>query len=278
MSDGSGPTSPVSSENADPVLSAPKMSPDLSPSTTGKRSTKSSRRWPASGIWSGGALHALVTSEHRTNAGASGFWPTPTVKGNYAVAGQTEKGGDGLVTAVKMWPTPNAGGFNEAEDFASCQKRKDALDAKLGNSLGMPLGMAVRQWSTPQARDHKGIPSEGFCEASLPRDVANRTTPRAEDAEQCGTSERHDPLNRQVQRHPGENVGGGEMLMKWTTRNRVLNPAWVEALMGWPLGFIAGLRPEAIGLLVKVSPSTRGNPQESSRDVENSTEPDSSKR
>lgn len=51
---------------------------------------------------------ARRTSGPRTSESGSSSWPTPTVKGNYAVAGQTEKGGNGLATAVRLWPTPTA--------------------------------------------------------------------------------------------------------------------------------------------------------------------------
>lgn len=37
-----------------------------------------------------------------------GLWPTPTVSGNHNRKGLTEKSGDGLETAVKMFPTPTA--------------------------------------------------------------------------------------------------------------------------------------------------------------------------
>ena len=36
------------------------------------------------------------------------LWPTPTVSGNYNRKGASKTSGDGLATAVKMWPTPTA--------------------------------------------------------------------------------------------------------------------------------------------------------------------------
>jgi hypothetical protein len=36
------------------------------------------------------------------------LWPTPTVCGNYNQKGMSPTSGDGLATAVKMWPTPTA--------------------------------------------------------------------------------------------------------------------------------------------------------------------------
>jgi len=34
------------------------------------------------------------------------LWPTPTDKGNYNKAGLSERSGDGLAIAAKLWPTP----------------------------------------------------------------------------------------------------------------------------------------------------------------------------
>jgi DNA (cytosine-5)-methyltransferase 1 len=37
------------------------------------------------------------------------LWPTPTICGNYNKKGLSKTSGDGLETAVKLWPTPTAG-------------------------------------------------------------------------------------------------------------------------------------------------------------------------
>lgn len=44
------------------------------------------------------------TESQRSSMGA--LWPTPTVNGNNNRAGLSAKSGDGLATAVRMWPTP----------------------------------------------------------------------------------------------------------------------------------------------------------------------------
>jgi site-specific DNA-cytosine methylase len=36
------------------------------------------------------------------------LWPTPTLSGNHNRAGSGPKSGDGLATAVRLWPTPRA--------------------------------------------------------------------------------------------------------------------------------------------------------------------------
>jgi hypothetical protein len=86
------------------------------------------------------------------------LWPTPTVKGNYNRKGLTSTSGDGLVTAVRKWPTPTA------RDYRGVQREERRHERSLESSRGLPLN---------------------------------------------------------------EEAGG------------LLNPTWVEWLMGWPIGWTA---------------------------------------
>jgi hypothetical protein len=66
------------------------------------------------------------------------IWPTPSVHGNYNVAGLSAKSGDGLATAVKSFPTPRASEYKDCGPVGSksqihmdkrsylCAKVKDA--------------------------------------------------------------------------------------------------------------------------------------------------------
>jgi hypothetical protein len=49
----------------------------------------------------------------RTSETDSGLWPTPTVCGNYNRKGASATSGDGLATAVRMWPTPTSVSGNQ---------------------------------------------------------------------------------------------------------------------------------------------------------------------
>lgn len=74
---------------------------------------------------------------------AARTWPTPTVFGNYNRKGATDTSGDGLATAVKMWPTPLAtdganGGPNQR-----------------GGKGDLRLSSAVHRLPTPRSRDWK---------------------------------------------------------------------------------------------------------------------------
>lgn len=64
--------------------------------------------WPRSGMTADGQCWALPMLGRRTSATDCGFWPTPTVCGNYNRKGASKTSGDGLATAVRMWPTPQA--------------------------------------------------------------------------------------------------------------------------------------------------------------------------
>ena len=110
-----------------PVLTAPdpacgvtwraslaRFDPDTSSWRTAQRSffgdsDESSVIWPRSGMTAGGQCWELPMSEHRISGTGSGLWPTPTVCGNYNRKGASASSGDGLATAVRMWPTPNSG-------------------------------------------------------------------------------------------------------------------------------------------------------------------------
>ena len=65
--------------------------------------------WPRSGSMRSGECWERPMFEHRTSENACGFWPTPTVCGNYNRKGVSKTSGDGLATAVaRTWPTATA--------------------------------------------------------------------------------------------------------------------------------------------------------------------------
>lgn len=64
--------------------------------------------WKTRATPQGRLLFQLAPSMPRTGEIGFGLWPTPTVHGNNNRKGLTKKSGDGLATAVRMWPTPRA--------------------------------------------------------------------------------------------------------------------------------------------------------------------------
>jgi hypothetical protein len=70
--------------------------------------SESSKTLPRSGMMQDGQYWEQPTSVLRTKEKECGLWPTPTVCGNYNRKGASATSGDGLATAVQMWPTPQA--------------------------------------------------------------------------------------------------------------------------------------------------------------------------
>ena len=56
------------------------------------------------------------------------YWPTPTVCGNYNRKGASATSGDGLATAVKMWPTATATAYNGWSPNHNRANTDDRLD------------------------------------------------------------------------------------------------------------------------------------------------------
>lgn len=67
---------------------------------------ESSVTWPRSGMTAAGRCWALPMLGRRIKGTDSGLWPTITVCGNYNRKGASATSGDGLITALRTWPTP----------------------------------------------------------------------------------------------------------------------------------------------------------------------------
>jgi hypothetical protein len=140
--------------------------------------------WPRSGMTVAGRCWELPMSVLRTSATGSGLWPTPqsrdyrsgdaidspraqrkmaagwspnlndvvkwptlTVCGNYNRKGASATSGDGLATAVRMWPTPTCNMVSGGANHNSPQV--------LAGRHGINLAGAVANWPTPQASDNR---------------------------------------------------------------------------------------------------------------------------
>ena len=64
--------------------------------------------WPRSGMMRNGECYPREMSVLRISENESGYWPTPTVHGNYNRPGASATSGMGLATAVNKFPTPCA--------------------------------------------------------------------------------------------------------------------------------------------------------------------------
>lgn len=190
-------------------------------------------------------------------------WPTPTAAGlggNTSRNGEKRHAQDSTVTlteAVRCWPTPTAG-----DRKASGSRNLPGSAAHAGESLTDAVihegSRTPRGWPTPRAEDsestgaHRGVPD------TLTSAVrAMWQTPVADDAmerEKGKWNSRGEPkLSAQVMfptpsatpygRQKTGTVGAAvrpSLETQARSKGMQLNPAWVETLMGFPIGWTAG--------------------------------------
>lgn len=115
--------------------------------------TEFSGTWPRWGTMRNGACLERTMLERRIFGSVSGFWPTPTVKGNYNQAGMSAKSGDGLATAVKLWPRPGS------TDGTHGGRRTPRKSRNGGNLIE---AVSKEMFPTPNRRDWKDSgPTQG---------------------------------------------------------------------------------------------------------------------
>jgi hypothetical protein len=176
---------------------------DVGPGSTGPG--------PGSGPSSPGsfATYDPDTSSWRTSqrcfgggwAAFSGTWPRSGMMRNGRASLLPVLAPRISATAYSYWPTPCASIPNEGERVATWIARRSRTKARVrnGNGFGMPLSIAVQLWPTPSARDWRSGRASAATHARNSR-----------------------PLNEVIA------LEGGSGL---------LNPTWVEWLMGFPCGW-----------------------------------------
>jgi hypothetical protein len=249
-----------------------------------------SETWPRSFTMRSGIAFRRPTWVPPTSGTGSSFWHT--------VHGQGEDGhGSELSMQVKraaeeppLWPTPDAGNFNDGQSLETYQARKERELAKgyNGNGGGTPLAMAVQlaeqgRWPTPAARDWKSSASNLHDENARPLNEVVRKWSTPNNADAVGgpgrpdRSRKGENLREQVaqaqvwstpqardgdrrtrsvggdpERHGGYNLG--DQVAAETPVRGALNPEWVEALQGLPRGWT-----DIGGPLPRARTSTRGS-------------------
>lgn len=156
------------------------------------------------------------------------LWPTPKASAaNYGRPRPNDRGD--LQAAVRMWPTPTA------SDGTGGRVSSDPGGQRAsGKKKYITLGTAVNHWPTPQARDYRtGQPSR----VGRPGRQTNLNDLAAMWPTPTATCVDMDTMERQ--RYSREQLAqmrdDGEPYVSQTTG--MLNPAWVEALMGYPPGW-----------------------------------------
>jgi hypothetical protein len=209
-----------------------------------------SATWPISGSMLSGRCYRRLPWVPRTAARGSGSWPTATAADSRASGGALTGHGTTLTDrAVRMWPTPAA-----REDQRSPEAHMAAKATMASGPRQQPTSLTVvaKLWPTPTASDGARR-SDPPRQASLPGIVrtngpsltqraATWPTPQARDHK--GAFPGHRAGGRDL---PGEATSFPSGPQPPTTGPRgnkssspvVLNPAFVEWLMGFPPGWTA---------------------------------------
>jgi hypothetical protein len=101
---------------------------------------------PRSGMTRSGMLWARQTLVLRTSETEYGLWPTPTVSGNHNRPGASATSGMGLASAVKLWPTPNAGNAKWGGTMQEWGGSKNWVRKKMPELAGGPLNPTWVEW------------------------------------------------------------------------------------------------------------------------------------
>lgn len=129
-----------------------------------------------------------------------------------------------------FWPTPDASVANDGEGVSTWSKRRDIQRGlgRNGNGMGMPLSIAAQMWPTPRAEDAESAGNHPGAQDSLTVPVRLWPTATAMDANSAGN--RHNAPTA----HDGSGHRSQPTCAHGQECRRVLNPRFVEWLMGWP--------------------------------------------
>ena len=176
---------------------------------------------PKWGMTRSGALFQHPTAERPISATASGLWQTIVTDDAASRPGgkQNSRGEPKLSAEMMLWPTPTVHG-NHNQPGSS-------------KNAGWGLSSAVKLWPTPTRSDGTGGPgNQGRSGGPNLRTAVSRSWPTpcasaskgsspASLVRKTGKSRSNDRIDHAVMASDG-----GQ-----------LNPAWVEWLMGWPIGW-----------------------------------------
>lgn len=182
---------------------------------------------PSWGMTRRGYVYQHPILERPISATGFGYWPTPTVHGNHNRPGSSKNAGWGLSSAAKLWTTPSA---------SDSQRGGTITPRMTGSSLAQQVNTPSR-WPTPTAslasKGGRITPRKGREGGTLIEAVSARIwpTPNASDSNKWSnqTLAERKAKKQQVRLNTAVAPEGG--------KGGQLNPAWVEWLMGWPIGW-----------------------------------------
>jgi hypothetical protein len=194
-----------------------------------------SENLPNSGSMRNGRLYERPMLVHRISgtgrSSSRGEWRTPNTRDHHAGGPRldAENRQTSLVDQAKMWPTPRSN-----DDRLSAHNNRDH-----STMAGGSLTDAIRMWPTPQARDNKSADAEGSGNyqrkvelgwtLDLNTTAVNWANPKAMDLNVVASRYSH-PVQETPTPGPQSSPSG-------QTSRRRLNPAFVEWLMGLPVGY-----------------------------------------
>ena len=214
-----------------------------------------SQTWPDSAMMLSGVCYLPPTLEPRTDekeSGSSGWaWPAPNCADAFTDKLRSSQQKDGsahsvnLSQAITLWATPDkqdgtrgaAKNYSGKRPSGNYQQRSLMDDVKIAAESARP---------TPRSQDGKGAASRTPTtarrwesgEANLPEAVQENKgdwpTPSARDSKGQDAPTRHGgvSLSHLTEYGPPDR----DNRKKTGSRLGVLNPDWVETLMGWPIG------------------------------------------
>ena len=137
-------------------------------------------------------------------------------------------------TGSSSWPTPTAQIFESEPEVFLARREREKAKGRNGNGFGLTLGMAVRLWPTPTARDWK---DGAYC----PNVPVNGLLGRAVWATPTAAARGYRPTAREGRpgtlAQPGTFERAKRPTSAATGTTGLLNPTWVEWLMGFPDGW-----------------------------------------
>lgn len=182
-------------------------------------STQCFLTWKAKATKQGRLYFQLAASTPRIAGTDAPLWlgtmTSSQTGGNHSIRSPERRKGRAPTPAevAAMWPTPTARDYRGANSMEHLQREGKQNHRK-------QLNNAVKLWPTPVASDYKRRGPNSY-QKGLPEIVRLLPTPKAQNA--LGAGQRHGEGGPSL-----DVVVGGQ-----------LHPDWVEAMMGFPIGWTA---------------------------------------
>jgi hypothetical protein len=173
-------------------------------------------RLPKSAMTVSGRLYELPMLAHRTSGNDGSALQFPTARATDYKNGRSP---EGLAKAGRTW----SNGLHDAVTHWATVTADDANNATRASGAFSSLTRDVLTWATPNAADNQGTHGGGQGR-SLRTDMHTWATPVASDTRGLNHGNRE---GRSLRKD----------LHKISHPNEILNPDWVELLMGYPVGW-----------------------------------------